>query len=127
MISGAMSELSFPKRVRLLKASEFERVFAARNSLGNSSFGLFGASNELGYARLGTTVSRKVGNAVERNRWKRLLREAFRLSQSKLPAFDFVCVARAPVPPELPHLTASIQMLATKIARRSKNTPRESE
>jgi ribonuclease P protein component len=125
--STAMSGLQFPKRVRLLQAAEFERVFAVRNSAGNSSFGLFGAANELGYARLGMTVSRKVGNAVARNRWKRLLREAFRLSQSELPAFDFVCVARSPAPPELPELIAAIQMIATRINRQSRRASQKSE
>jgi ribonuclease P protein component len=113
-----MNEFRFPKRVRLLQAPDFERVFAARNSAGNSSFALYGATSELGYARLGLTVSRKVGNAVERNRWKRLLREAFRMSQHELPAADFVCVVRGPIPPELPQLMQAIQLMAKRIARR---------
>src|SRR4051794_35834980 len=106
------SSLRFPKRLRLLQPSEFERVFAARNSLGNPDLALYGLANELGYPRLGMTVSRKVGNAVARNRWKRLLREAFRLGQHDLPALDFVCVARANQPPELTTLQAILASMA---------------
>jgi ribonuclease P protein component len=122
-----MSDFRFPKRLRLLQATEFERVFAARNSAGNSSFALFGAGNDTGHARLGITVSRRVGGAVERNRWKRLLREAFRLSQHELPATDFVCVVRGPVPPELPQLVEAIQMMAKRIDRKIQRATRESE
>jgi len=113
-----MSALRFPKRLRLLRASEFERVFAARNSAANTSFALYGAANEIGHPRLGLTVSRKVGNAVERNRRKRLLREAFRLSQDSLPAVDFVCVARAGKPLLPSQLRVAIQDMARRIERR---------
>jgi ribonuclease P protein component len=122
-----MNDHRFPKRLRLLKAPEFEGVFAARNSVGNSSFALFGAANELGYARLGITVSRRIGGAVERNRWKRLLREAFRLSQHELPAADFVCVVRGATPPELPQLLDAIQGTAKRIARKIGRVPEKSE
>lgn len=115
-----MADLQFPKRLRLLRASEFERVFAARNSVANSWLALHGAINNMGHPRLGITVSRRVGNAVQRNRWKRLLREAFRQSQHDLPAIDFVCIARAPEPPPLSSLLSSLTELAAKIERRAK-------
>jgi ribonuclease P protein component len=122
-----MNDLRFPKRVRLLNAPEFERVFAARNLVGTSSFALYGASSELGHARLGITVSRRVGDAVERNRWKRMLREAFRMSQHELPAVDFVCVVRGAAPPELPQLREMFQQAAERIAGKMKRAHGTSE
>lgn len=113
-----MSDLRFPKRLHLLRASEFERVFASRNSAANPWFTLYGAANEVGHPRLGLTVSRRVGNAVARNRWKRLVREAFRLAQHRLPAVDLVCVARAQTPPALTQLNETIASMADRIDRR---------
>jgi ribonuclease P protein component len=108
----------FPKRVRLLRAADFERVFTARNSVSNPAFTLHGVGNDVGYPRIGITVSRRVGNAVERNRWKRRVRESFRLSQAELPSLDFVLIARAPAPPSLDCLTEGFSQLARRIERR---------
>jgi ribonuclease P protein component len=77
-----------------------------------------GAANELGHPRLGVIVTRRMGGAVKRNRWKRLLREAFRLSQGELPALDFVCIARAEKPPPLTELKSSLVQLASRIESR---------
>jgi ribonuclease P protein component len=115
-----MTDARFPKRLRLLRASEFERVFAARNSAANAWLALYGAPNDVGHARLGITVSRRIGNAVVRNRWKRLIRECFRRIQADLPAFDLVCIARAAEPPTMQALWDSLPELATGLVRRAK-------
>jgi ribonuclease P protein component len=108
----------FPKNRRLLRASEFERVFAVRHSTSDAWITLYGASNDLDHPRLGVTVSRRIGGAVQRNRWKRLLREAFRLSQHDLPPLDLVCVARSESTPPLGQLIESLTLLAKRIAKR---------
>jgi ribonuclease P protein component len=115
----------FPKQLRLLRPSEFERVFAARRSAGSPAFLLYGAANELGHPRLGLVVSRRVGGAIQRNRWKRLLREAFRHVQTELPALDLVCVARAQLPPSLASLRTMLPVLAKRIERQIGNVDRQ--
>jgi ribonuclease P protein component len=113
-----MANQRFPKRLRLLSAREFERVFAARKSAGDSWLVLYGDTNTVGRPRLGLTVPRRVGGAVQRNRWKRLLREAFRLIQHELPAIDYVCVPRSTPPPELRQLIESFPALAQRLVRK---------
>jgi ribonuclease P protein component len=81
-------------RVRL--GGDFQRAFRRRSSAADSSLIVFGYPNGLTHPRLGLSVSRRIGGAVVRNRWKRLLREAFRLTRSRLPvAVDLIVVPRA--------------------------------
>ena len=69
---------SFPKLCRLRKSWEFEQVWKMGCKLHTPHFILLLAENSIGRSRLGLTVSRKVGNAVMRNRVKRHVREFFR-------------------------------------------------
>ena len=88
-----------PKRGRLSRSAEFERVYRQGRSHGNRHLVLYTFPREAGAGddepRVGLSVSRKVGGAVDRNRVKRLLREAFAAEAGRLPSgHDVVVVAR---------------------------------
>jgi ribonuclease P protein component len=88
-----------PRTGRLSRSGDFERVYRRGRSQANRHLVLYAfprGGND--GPRVGVSVSRKVGGAVQRNRVKRLLREAFRARAAQLPAdHDFVVVARPDV------------------------------
>lgn len=116
-----MPNQQFPKQFRLRSRGDFRLVYDRRCWVGNDWLRAAGRLNELPHPRIGLSVSRKVGNAVLRNRWKRLLREAFRLSREQLPAgLDFIAVPRERDDPELEALKQSLVDLAWRLQKRLK-------
>ena len=92
-----------PRRRRLSRSAEFERVYRQGRSKANRFLVLYAFPREddvpeaaqSSGPRLGLSVSRRVGGAVDRTRVKRLLREAFWVEADRLPAgADYVVVAR---------------------------------
>jgi ribonuclease P protein component len=97
-----MARVSAARRGRLSRSAEFERVYRQGRSVANRHMVLYRFPRSDGAeARLGLSVSRRVGGAVERNHLKRLLREAFRAVEARIEdGQDVVLVAR----PELREL-----------------------
>ena len=90
-----MGEYSFPKAARILKRQEFIRLSSSGTKIQNRHFILLYSRSCGEYARIGITVSRKVGNAVLRNRIKRLVRENFRRMRPMISgAWDINIIAK---------------------------------
>jgi ribonuclease P protein component len=85
----------FPKTARLRKRPEFLRVSRTGRKIHTANFLVISKANDKGKARLGITVSAKVGNSVVRNRVKRLVREFFRRRRHEwISGVDIVVIAR---------------------------------
>lgn len=86
----------FPKSCRMVKKREFDLVFTEGKKIVQGTMVAFVLKRESGaQARLGVVASKKVGNAVVRNKLKRYFREAFRVQDpANMVGFDLVIVAR---------------------------------
>ncbi len=88
-------------RARAMRRADFARVTGSGRRVSTRYFLVFLERRyDDGPARLGITVTRKVGNAVRRNRIKRLVREWFRLRKPLLGARDIVVIAKREAPQE---------------------------
>lgn len=86
---------TFDKSGRLRKRIEFTNVAALGNKVYLPNFIIVKAASDLSWPRIGITVSRKVGNSVNRNRVKRLLREFFRNNRDLFLSADYNIIARS--------------------------------
>jgi ribonuclease P protein component len=113
------SDTSFRQNHRLRKQADFERVYQARVYAADDVLVVNGNRNGLEHPRLGLSISAKVGKATVRNRWKRLIREAFRLGRGELPAgVDLVVRPQKGAEAELELIRRSLRALARRVAKR---------
>lgn len=111
---SAPGRLTFRARHRLAHSMEFDRVFKAKATRHLGALSLFAKPNQRPHFRLGLSVPRRVGSAVDRHLIKRRLREAFRVHQHELPGapdgggYDFVVAVR-------PHAVKDVEAYAREL------------
>ncbi|MBN2589508.1 MAG: ribonuclease P protein component [Sedimentisphaerales bacterium] len=86
---------SFSKEKRICSNNQFVSILKNGKCVRSRLFAIYIAPNECGFSRLGISVGKSFGNAVKRNRIKRLVREAFRLNQNEIPCgYDYLVLIK---------------------------------
>lgn len=119
MADQKMTDQSFPKSARVRSQADFDRVYQNSEFVADDFLVLKGCRNGTSETRIGLSVSKKVGNAVVRNRWKRLIREAFRRQRSELPVgLDLVARPRKGAKCEAEGIYRSVKRLAERLEKK---------
>lgn len=118
-VTGAGVGLGFRDEHRLRKTDEFSSVFAFRRTLRGKYFDLSCRPNSNDTARIGVVIAKKfIRSAVNRNLVRRIVRESFRLSRSKLPHRDIVVRVSARMnEPDRRALRVDIDELFARLAK----------
>ncbi len=112
---------SLGREQRVRRQADFDRVYQANVYAADDVLVIRGCVSPESHSRLGLSVSRKVGNAVVRNRWKRRIREVFRLAQHQLPVgLDLVVRPRKGAECRFFAIQKSLPKLVRQIERRLK-------
>ncbi|WP_026331104.1 ribonuclease P protein component [Thioalkalivibrio sp. ALMg13-2] len=94
-MTAAPASETFPRRVRLLTGADYQRVFKDARRQRGRDLTLLYRHSESGEARLGLAIGKRhVRHASDRNRIKRIVREAFRQCRISLPPVDMIVLAR---------------------------------
>lgn len=124
-VEGLTAELAaelpatFPAESRLKRQADFAAVFKRGKVAADDVLVVHALRGESSKPKLGLSISKKVGNSPQRNRWKRLIREAFRLNQHQLPQHQWIVVRpRRGAVPEFRAIEKSLLKLSRKLARR---------
>lgn len=113
------SDERFPKSVRLISQLDFDRVFNEGVVASDSVLVIHAVRGKVAWTRIGLSVSKRVGNSPIRNRWKRLIREAFRRQKTELPnGIDIVVRPKRGAIPDYERVFCSLLKLAVQLERK---------
>ena len=111
MPAAAPADQSFPKSARIHSSLEFDELFQRGKVLADGSL-VVHAQLSKGRGRIGISISKRVGNAPVRNRWKRLIREAYRRQFQRVPALAKLDIVVRPRRGAVPSYSAIEKSLA---------------
>ncbi len=114
--SGGDARFGLERRIK--RPDEFQRIFSKRCSVADDRLIVYGLFNGRDEGRLGLSVSRKVGPAHRRNRWKRLIREAFRRQASLATGLDLVVLPQRGAEPDYEAIGHSLAGLIARVRKR---------
>lgn len=113
------SDESLPRLFRIRSVADFERIYAGGNVASDAHLVVHASRNQLTISRLGISLSRKVGSAPLRNRWKRVIREAFRKSRDQVPkGMDLIVRPRKGAVCEFAAIQTSLVQLSQRLAQK---------
>jgi len=109
---------------RVRRQADFDRVYQARFYAADQTLVVQGCANGSARTRLGLSISRRVGNAVLRNRWKRIIREVFRRHRAEWPSgLDLVVRPRRGADPVFSCVEQSLPRLVHRLHRQLRSAP----
>lgn len=112
------------RQERLLRERDFDATYRERRSARDERLVLYVRPNALPYSRIGSSVSGRWGNSVERNRFRRLCREAFRLHKHELPkGYDFIVIPRQTIVLTLEEAASSLISLGARACGAETESP----
>ena len=112
--------MRFRKSQRIVSGKEFTLILRQGTCAADGVLVLFAVRADAAESpRLGITIPKKSGNAVLRNRWKRLIRESFRTQQDQIPrGYDFIVRPKKGAEPSWDQIRSSVPKLAGKAVKR---------